>query len=71
MVAPVKTQLTINLQKKRDKWEKKIRIAYAHVESMKNNFNIYENEKTRILERYEKWLKENNVDPILDINSYK
>ena len=71
MVAPVKAQMTINLQKRRDSWEKRVKIAYAHVESMRNNFNIYKNESTRILKRYEEWLEKNNVEPLLDLKQYK
>lgn len=66
-----KIQMTIKLQKKRDSWEKKVRIAYAQAESMKNNFNIYRGECTNVLGRYKKWLKENNIDPLLDLTQYK
>lgn len=71
MVAPVKTQLTIKEQKKRDAWERKIRIAHAHVQSMKNNFNIYKNERNLHVEGYQRWLKDNGIQPIIDINLYK
>lgn len=62
---------TIKLQRKRDSWEKKIKIAYAHVASLKNNFNIYKNESTRIKERYKEWLKKNDMDPLINFDDYK
>lgn len=71
MVAPVKTQLTIREQKRRESWERNVKIAYAHVESMKNNHRIYINEATNIKNRYVAWLKENRITPIMDLTQYK
>jgi len=71
MVAQEKIPLTIKLQKKRDSWEIKVGVAFAQVNSLRNNFNIYKKESTRILERYEQWLEDNNIEPIMDISLYK
>jgi hypothetical protein len=65
------TMCSLNTMKKRDRWEKQVRIAYAQLESMKANCRIYENESTRIIERYEKWLLDNKCFPLIDINYYK
>lgn len=69
MAETVKTQLTINLQKKRDSWERKVRIAKAQAVSMRNNFNIYENHSSSILKAYKKWLKDHNIEPLMDLNN--
>lgn len=62
---------SVQLQKKRDSWERRVRIAYAQLKSMKNNFHIYQEESTRVLERYKKWLEDHNVEPLMDFNEIK
>ena len=70
MAARAKTPLTIRLQKRRDAWERKVKIAYSHVESQKRLMKMYREESTGVLERYKKWLKDNNVEPIMDLGQY-
>jgi hypothetical protein len=63
--------ITVRLQKKRDAWERKVKLAFDHVESVKRTHNIYKVESTRVLERYQQWLQENKVEPILDLSQFK
>jgi hypothetical protein len=56
--------------RKREGWESRIKIAYMQIESCKRNFNLYQVEGTKIVERYKKWLKENNIDPSIDLSKY-
>jgi hypothetical protein len=71
MVAQEKTPLTIRDQKKRDAWERKVKVAYAHVQSQKNMHRIYQNDVNNTVKRYEEWLKRNNFEPLIDLNQYK
>lgn len=63
--------INTRLQRKRDTWERKVVTAFLQKESMKRNFNVYESGANDILKAYEEWLKQNKVEPILDINRYK
>lgn len=63
--------INLKLQRKRDNWEIQIKAAYMQLESNKRNFNLYQEEKTRIVARYEAWLERNGVQPILNLDYYK
>lgn len=58
-------------QKKRDAWERKVTLAYMHIESAKRNCNIFQVEGTRVLERYKEWLEKNDMEPLMDLNQFK
>lgn len=60
----------IRKMKKRDAFESRVHTAYAHVKSLKENFHIYTEESTRVLEAYKKWLEENNMEPLMDLKQY-
>lgn len=63
--------MTIKAQKKRDSWERRVRIAFTQEESQRRLNRIYKQEASKVLREYEDWLKRNNYSPLIDLNLYK
>jgi len=57
--------------KKQDVWENRVKIAYEQQQLCKRNFNIFKNETANVIERYEKWLEREGMEPLINLNQYK
>ena len=62
---------SLNQLKARDRWENDIKTAYYQAKLMKDNFHIYQNNTTQLVQRYEKWLKSREMEPSINLNLYK
>ena len=71
MAVLTKTQPTINELKKRDAWEKKVRLAFHQREVWKREFDMYTKNYGDVCQRYERWLKRKGMEATFDINQYK
>jgi len=64
----VLTQLN---KKKRDALETEVHAAYTQAKNIREQFNLFDNNLTRTIAKYEKWLEARGENSKLNLDFYK
>lgn len=63
---------TINLLKRRDKWDRDLRIAKEQKNLQERNFHIFRDNLKEVVKRYERWLENHpDVKPEINLDAFK
>lgn len=62
---------TIKTEKKLERYENHIKIAYEQAKALKRNFHIFNNDLSIQVKRYEAFLVKEKLEPTLNLEAYK
>lgn len=58
-------------KKRRDALEMEVHAAYTQAKNIREQFHIFDNNLTRIVQKYETWNLKRNEEPKLNLEFYK
>jgi len=62
------TQLEL---KRRDNWEQQLKVALINIQSLRQNFHIYDKNLKGLCQRYRNWLERVGLEPQVNMKIYE
>jgi len=57
--------------KKRDNHEQELKLTHLQYTTLRDNCRIFNNNIKHVLDKYEKWLKEHEMEPQINLEFYR